>query len=506
MGVFDYETALEFHEQTKHSYVSVRTTRHMLDWSNKPNPFKTYIDLPTFPLPPNFPKPAKPVFKCFENTGFSKKVLDLETLASILFFTGGITRVVQYGGEVHYFRAAPATGALYPIELYVVAGNVLGLEDGVYHFNPKNFCLTQLRKGDFRGFLAEHSHPKVAETAASIIFTSIPWRNAWKYRERSYRHWFWDAGVMMANTYLTCNAFELESFFAVGFVDEAVNKLLGLDGVQEAAIAVAPIGFSEKKPEALLDVPSIQPQTIPLSRREIRYELIQKIHATSCIDSVVKLSEWRSRAETTERRDGWPAEGLPLKPLDDEGPPLWKVILQRGSTRKFSTASISYEKLSTILKKASFLPPVDFAAPNTYFFTIANAVDGIPPGAYLHTNSRLILHKQGVFRKISGYLCLEQQLGEDAAAVFYIMAPLEKLLKKMGSRGYRAVQLEGGIRAGLVYIAAYGLGLGATGLTFYDDEVTQFFQPLAQEMENVIVVAVGMPAYRAKPGKIHSGV
>ncbi|MDW8044113.1 MAG: SagB/ThcOx family dehydrogenase, partial [Nitrososphaerota archaeon] len=189
----------------------------------------------------------------------------------------------------------------------------------------------------------------------------------------------------------------------------------------------------------------------------------------------------------------------------EHGPPVWEVILRRGSTRKFSRTPIGYETFLTLLEKSSVYFPTDFGS-YASFFIIVNAVENIASGAYYYTGGKLILVKAGEFRRVSGYLCLEQELGEDASAVFFIMHPLEQTLQKLGNRGYRVAQLDGGIKAGLVYLAAYGAGIGATGLTFYDDDVKEFFQPLSAEMENIIVVAVGNPAYKAKPGKMFLGV
>ncbi|MCS7110217.1 MAG: SagB/ThcOx family dehydrogenase, partial [Candidatus Caldarchaeum sp.] len=464
--MWDYEKALEFHESTKHSYVSVRTTFHRLDWANKPNPFKTYIDTPKTPLPKDIPKPERPIFTSFAHQTSSKEAMDLKALASVLFFTAGITRAVRYVDGVHYFRAAPATGALYPIEVYVVAGDVEGLEPGVYHFDPKTFGLNVLRQGDYRGFLARYSHSLASESNAVAVFTSIPWRNAWKYRERSYRHWFWDSGVMLANMFTCCNAFGLRSFFAAGFVDEQVNRLVGVDGVKESAVVVAPLGYSEKAPKPVEAVEPIQPKTQPLSRRETHYRAVEEIHAASSLKTVDELVEWRKAAQ---HPSGKPTTDVPTE-KPEHGPPVWEVILRRGSTRKFSRTSIGYETFLTLLEKSSVYLPTDFGS-YASFFIIVNAVENIASGAYHYAGGKLIPVKTGEFRRVSGYLCLEQELGEDASAVFFIMHPLTQTLQKLGNRGYRVAQLDGGIKAGLVYLAAYGAGIGATGLTFYDDDV-----------------------------------
>ncbi len=71
------------------------------------------------------------------------------------------------------------------------------------------------------------------------------------------------------------------------------------------------------------------------------------------------------------------------------------------------------------------------------------------------------------------------------------MADLEPILNRLGNRGYRAAQLEASITAGRIYLAAYALGLGATGLTFYDDAVTDFFSPHAKGKSAMFLVAVG---------------
>jgi SagB-type dehydrogenase family enzyme len=104
-------------------------------------------------------------------------------------------------------RAAPATGALYPIEVYIVSKNINGLQAGIYHFCPGQFTLTILREGDYRLLLAETAgdNDQIKNSPFTIILTSIAWRNAWKYQARSYRHWFWDSGVIAAN--FDCNCY-----------------------------------------------------------------------------------------------------------------------------------------------------------------------------------------------------------------------------------------------------------------------------------------------------------
>jgi nitroreductase len=97
---------------------------------------------------------------------------------------------------------------------------------------------------------------------------------------------------------------------------------------------------------------------------------------------------------------------------------------------------------------------------------------------------------------------LGQSLFSDASVVFFLMTDLQSVLRSLGNRGYRASQFEAGIIAGKIYLAAYALGIGASGSTFFDDAVTEVFFPHASNKSTMIAVGVGVPAYKANPGKI----
>jgi len=137
-------------------------------------------------------------------------------------------------------------------------------------------------------------------------------------------------------------------------------------------------------------------------------------------------------------------------------------------------------------------------------YFIANAVEGLAPGSYFYGREQESLEqlKRGELRQMSAYLCLGQPLFGDASVVFFLMTRLREALGALGNRGYRTAQLEGGIVAGKIYLSAYALGLGASGSTFYDDAVTEFFSPHAKEKSTMIAVGLGIPAYKARPGRV----
>src|SRR5207245_9985954 len=150
-----------------------------------------------------------------------------------------LTRKMRFGNEFYYMRAASATGALYPIELYVISGRIPGLEAGVYHFNPLHFSLAKLREGDYRAELDYAGSPDSLSAPFTFAFTSLAWRSAWKYEARSYRHWFWDSGVIAANLLATSNSAGLSTNVVLSFVDSEFDRLLGSGPLTEATVAPA---------------------------------------------------------------------------------------------------------------------------------------------------------------------------------------------------------------------------------------------------------------------------
>jgi len=226
----DFISALTYHEATKHSEVSLGSSAHYLDWDNKPAQFKQYENLPSIALPREFPHPEEDPIEAIkgEAKDVGSKKADIGVLSELLFFSAGLTRKMRFGKELYYMRAASATGALYPIELYVVSGRMPGLEAGVYHFNPLHFSLVKLREGDYRYALDYAGSPYSLSAPFTLAFTSLAWRNAWKYEARSYRHWFWDSGVIVANLLATSNSAGLATKVALGFVDLEVDRLLAV--------------------------------------------------------------------------------------------------------------------------------------------------------------------------------------------------------------------------------------------------------------------------------------
>jgi len=493
--------ARRFHDETTHTPYSVRTSGHTLEWDIKPFPFKVYTELPGLALPREIDVLARPTLEVLASAASAASAasgapparsLTLEALTTVLYYSAGITRKKTYpgGGEV-LFRAAASTGALYQTEVYVAVGDVVGLPPGLYHFCPGDFTLRRLRADDVRPVLAAAAgEPALARRAATLVLSAIFWRNTWKYQSRGYRHLFWDSGTMLANTLAAGEALGLGPHVLTGFVDDQVNQCLGLDAEREAALELVALGPEGEAGVPTGPLPSIAHDVMPLSSDEVDYPALREIHRASGLPTAEAVAAWRKAAAPPAREPHGPL--VPLPEPASQGRALGETIQRRGSPRRFAHEPLSAQELATALWAATRPWPADVPSGLVDLHVIVNAVEGVPSGVYVYWPGRgLEIVRSGELRREAAYLTLEQALGGDAAATIFFLAPLDAIVAAWGERGYRLANLEAGLAGGRAYLAAYALGFGASGLTFYDAEVVRFFAPHAAGRDAIFVTALG---------------
>ena len=379
----------------------------------------------------------------------------------------------------------------------------------MYHFGAQDFALRRLRKGDYRGVLIEAAggEPAMAQAPAVIVATSVYWRNAWKYQARAYRHTYWDSGTILSNLLAMGAAYNIPLKVIASFSDGPVNRLLDLDDQREVALQMVTVG---RDPEGIISPPpEVGPlglEVEPYSRSEADYPAMGEMHAASSLVSPQEVKELWGNPPAPDRTEPQgqlfalaspPASELPGDAIED-------VISRRGSSRRFRRAPISYSQLSTMLDRATRGIAADFldgpAATLNQMYLIVNDVDGLPAGSYVFHSDRAALEqlREGDFREQAGRLDLGQELAADASVNLYFLTGLKGVLERYGNRGYRMAQMEASIMGGRLYLGAYAHGLGATGLTFFDDEVTEFFSPHAQGKSVMFLVALGRTARRRR--------
>ncbi|HLX38395.1 MAG TPA: SagB/ThcOx family dehydrogenase, partial [Candidatus Binataceae bacterium] len=355
------------------------------------------------------------------------------------------------------------------------------------------------RRGDWREVIsrATANHPSIATARAILVMSAVFWRSTWKYRARAYRYCFWDTGTILANLLAACVADGISAEVITAFVDADIEKLVGIDGEGEGAMCLVALSSTNR---AMSPSPALTPlelESIELSN-EVVYEPLVKVHRESRLATPQEVA---SVANASMPMPVHTHQGElhfdTIAPSDARG--LGETILRRGSTRSFAHEAIGADELTTILTASSGHRELDFPR-LVDIYVIVNAVYEFATGAYFfdRDSKAFELLKAGDFRKVAGYLCLEQMLGYDCSALIVYMSDLERTLMALGNRGYRDAHLEAGILAGRAYLASYALERGATGLTFYDDDTTKFFSPHGAAKSPLLMVAVGVSQAKSK--------
>ncbi len=167
---------------------------------------------------------------------YKDKPLTLTEISQLLWAAQGIT-------DPRGLRAAPSAGALYPLEIYVVAGNVNGLPDGIYNYKPRKHELARVVKGDKRIELcnAALGQPSVRNAAVVIVFSAVYERTTVKYGERGIRYVHIEAGHAAQNLFLQAVPLNLGAVVIGAFYDDEVKKVMKMTD-REQPLYIMPVG------------------------------------------------------------------------------------------------------------------------------------------------------------------------------------------------------------------------------------------------------------------------
>jgi SagB-type dehydrogenase family enzyme len=231
-----------YHQWSKPGFPSL--VGYLVQWGGPPPPFKEYPQALTITLPKPKPVGKMSLEEALQRRrsirDYSQAPLSLEELSLLLYLADGIT-LWQYGIG---FRTAPSAGALYPIEIYPVVNRVEGLKPGVYHYNVRLHALELLKEGEFGPEMVQYclGQEMPGAAALTLILTAVFQRTRWKYRERAYRYVLLEGGHIGQNIYLTATAMGMGACAIGAFLDDQVNRLIGVDGKEEAVIYILTVG------------------------------------------------------------------------------------------------------------------------------------------------------------------------------------------------------------------------------------------------------------------------
>jgi hypothetical protein len=461
--------AVETATQTLHRLTSLEPGREWLapiddprvlqdfednDMARFPWFFKRYAQsVPRVPLPRDLPPTTASAVAVLAGTAdVARRELDLPHLSRLLHLSAGVVRTAERRWGTYLFRAAGSAGGRSPYELYVAVPDGGLVPAGVHWYHPHDHALVQVG-------------PPPREGAPAVVVTGVPWRTGWRYRERGYRHVYWDAGTMLSQLLAAADSAGLAARLHSRLPDVAVAELVGADRVHEWPVAVVALGDGAPALEATGAAVAGEVDAAPLE--------------FPLVTTAQQAGENDALGPPWDR--GAPVD-VPVEGTD----PLEAVVLARSSQRRMDrTRSLPESLLRTSMRVALR----GISIPHR---VVVHNVDGLPPGVYrwphLSTPARAGAMRDELYR-----VCAEQDLARDAAFVVIAATDVDAL----EDREYREAQLAAGLVEGRLHLLAYGLGASASGMTFVDSEVPAL---LGEQQDALLFTCVGVPEYTPAPG------
>lgn len=231
-----------YHQWSKPGVIDVFGS--VANWGQPVELYKAYpgariVALPEPSLAGGLPT-ARAIATRRSTRSYSGQPMSLDELSRFLFLTSGIS-ADKFGNAR---RTAPSSGALYPIEVYPIVHNVDGVERGVYHYAYREHALELVRTEDMRSRVVEQGLGQefLGQCGAVLFVTMILQRMRPKYQDRSYRYGLLEAGHVGENAYLAATEMGLGACGVGAFMDDAMNEMLGVDGVEEAVVYMLAVG------------------------------------------------------------------------------------------------------------------------------------------------------------------------------------------------------------------------------------------------------------------------
>ena len=380
--------------------------------------FKRYaMELPRVPLPRDLPATTAPAVAVLAGTAdVSRSAIDLPQLSRLLHLSAGSCG--RRGHTRHGSSAPPdPRAAVSRSRSTSRCRTVWDLPAGLHWYDPLDHALVQVG-------------PQPRGDAPALVVTGVPWRTGWRYRERGYRHVYWDAGTMLSQLLAAADSAGLAPRLHTRFPDAAVAGLVGADGVHEWPVAVVALGDGAPALDATgsaaageVDAAPLEFPLVTAAQRAGERDTLGTAWERGAVEASargpIRSRRWCSSAESQRRMD--PDRGLP----------------------------------ESLLRTSMLAAMRGVELPH---FVAVHDVDGVSPGIYRWPDLSSPV-RAGAMRDELYVASMDQELARDAA--FVVIAATD--VGALDDREYREAQLAAGLVEGRLHLLAYGLGASASG-------------------------------------------
>ena len=550
------DRVIRYHVQTKHHFNRYARALGYLDWANQPDPFRRFEGAPLVSLPLLTPDkdPVSPSYDAIYQPGtVACRPVNVRTLSRFFEFALALSAWKKAGESEWPLRSNPSSGNLHPTEGYVVIPQIegLSLKPGLYHYAAKEHGL-ELR--------AEFPADQTARLLApfppgAFLFglTSVHWREAWKYGERSFRYCNHDVGHAIGSARIAAATLGWKMALLDGLEQQTVALLLGTNRV---------VDFQDVEPEH----PDCLAVVWPLGdvKREASFVKRAASEMPLFLDSAVVEDlaggPWYGKANKLSGEHGvqWDiideAAEASWKPQADKltvflptsSAPISDMLHASRTTSDAGTiirqrrSAVSFDGKTTISAATFFrmmervMPRADRSQldrpmpwdlwpyePAIHLLLFVHRVDGLTPGLYFLARDpqKLPLIQQsmnteltwaptpgcpedlplywlleGDAKKLAIQVSCHQEIAGDSAFSFGMLAEFEGRVREEGAWWYPRLFWESGLLGQVLYLEAESAGVRATGIgCFFDDPVHEIVAVKGLSFQSLYHFTIGGP-------------
>jgi SagB-type dehydrogenase family enzyme len=493
---------LAYHARTKHHLNRYAAGPGSLDWDAQPDPFRHWQGTRRYDLSRHSPELDIAWSALYEQR--PPVPFNVENLSSLLRLTAAITAWKQYGNSRWALRANPSSGNLHPTETWAIVHWVEGLADGLYHYQGQDHAL------EWRASSLAASD----STGVWLGFSSIHWREAWKYGERAFRYCQLDMGHMLAAVSYAAALFGWQPRLLI-LSSENTAHCLGTDRHEDYA------GVETEEAEVIVALHVPEPGAAPMPP----LDWDEWSGVPSLLDPK-PMYQWPVIDEVVEATRGvlpdCPASNRTAGGEGASGLPATQVILQRRSAQAFDGKSVMSlavfrRMLACLLPGGSPVWRIWPHAPRVHPVLLVHRVEGIAPGLYAlprandaETTLReacraeftwqladpdlpLFLLLQAAAAKTARTLSCHQDIASHSAFTVMFLAEFAAPIAQ-NPAAYRHLHWEAGMLGHIIGLEAEAAGWRGTGIgCFFDDADHDVLGLTDNRFQVLYHFAVGMP-------------
>ncbi len=537
-----------YHQLTKHRLQAYARGPETLDWDNQPNPFRYFNNSPLIPLSLTLDNESCNYSDLIDSplSIASPQPINYQSLSTFFRTSFGLTAWKEYGPDKWSLRVNPSSGNLHPTEVYCLLDTDHLVADqklsGLFHYQAFEHALEARATGNQPGQLPD---------GFLLIFSSVLWRESWKYGERAYRYCQLDMGHALSCASFAARALGWRAYWLPHITGEEMSRALGLNNPEfqrlraeegelaEACVFVSRTAIdcrdydnnahlSHRIAKTLSQINHWMGEPNELGEKTFyRWPEVDKV-ANACDSGILPRSYFnavtpiQSLATTSIFSKDEADNQLGLNSFN-------QVVLHRRSAQRFTKQTLSLCQFKRIVAQLinaqqPLLGGQSGPLSQLSFVFLIHDVEGLLEGLYVlpsaatqldelqHSMDRwpnwqsavswtidgvdysLYQLKVANFRKVAGGLCCHQAIAVDCNFTVGYLARFEQPMIQTDGALYRSLFWQAGSLAQQIYLAATFEGIAATGIgCFFDDAWHEMLGITDQQFQFVYQMAVGHP-------------